>query len=201
MSTTRLSALGPAISSTASQRCRQPLAVCHSRYQVQLLSGQFVTAGDELATRLFEGLDVFERADLVVLTRDRPRAARRDWKCVLPEGRSTAPAWRQARRCAPRSPARRDCRRDIAGSRARRRRSARVPGGSAARRTSGTAGYGRCRRSPDSAPASRRSAAPVPRPPHWSKRMGTSSAVSQRPSSAVITGTWFSMRCNARNSR
>ena len=37
---------------------------------MQLLPGQFVTAGHELATRLFEGLDVFERADLVVLPRD-----------------------------------------------------------------------------------------------------------------------------------
>ena len=52
------------------ERCRQPRAICHSRYQVQLLSGQFVTAGDELATRLFEGVDVFERADFVVLTGD-----------------------------------------------------------------------------------------------------------------------------------
>ena len=52
------------------ERCRQPRAICHSRYQVQLVSGQLVTAGDELATRLFDGLDVFERTDLVVLTRD-----------------------------------------------------------------------------------------------------------------------------------
>ena len=52
------------------QRCRQPRSVCHSRYQMQLLSGQFVTADDELATRFFEGLDVFERADLIVPTRD-----------------------------------------------------------------------------------------------------------------------------------
>src|ERR1700738_3156884 len=37
---------------------------------MQLLSGQFVTAGDELATGPFEGLHVFERADLVVLTGD-----------------------------------------------------------------------------------------------------------------------------------
>src|SRR5262245_59053415 len=37
---------------------------------MQLLSGQFVTAGDELATRLFEDIDVFERTDFVVLTRD-----------------------------------------------------------------------------------------------------------------------------------
>ena len=35
-----------------------------------MLSGQLVTAGDELASRLFEGVDVFERADFVVLTRD-----------------------------------------------------------------------------------------------------------------------------------
>ena len=52
------------------QRCRQPLTICHSRYQMQLPSGQFVTAGDELVTRSFEGLDVFERTDFVVLTRD-----------------------------------------------------------------------------------------------------------------------------------
>ena len=50
------------------KRCRQSLAVGRRRYEAQLLSGQFVTAGDELRTGLFDGLDVFEHADLVVLT-------------------------------------------------------------------------------------------------------------------------------------
>ncbi len=148
------------------QRRRQPLAIGHGRHQMQLLPGQFVTAGDELATGLFEDLDVFERADLVVLARDNLEQRARDRKCVAPEGRSRAPALRRARRYVPHSPARRDCRRGIAGFRAHCRRSARAPCGSAARRTSGTAGCGRCRRLPGSAPGSRRSAARVPRPAH-----------------------------------
>ena len=52
------------------ERCRQPRAFGRGGYQVQLFSCQFVVAGDEADRSCVEGLDVFERADLVVLTRD-----------------------------------------------------------------------------------------------------------------------------------